>query len=102
MATGKKARDIFQSTVSKPGLDLKPAPRIKGRPKAAEAYQKVTVCLYNRNVIYLDRVTLAIREKTGKLVKRAELVRALVEQAGETIDPARSDFEKTVRRLFPE
>ena len=101
MEIGKNAKDIFQSTVKKPALDLKPAPRIKGRPKAAEDYQKVTDCLFNRNVIYLDKVMLAIREKTGKLVKRAELVRALVEQAAETIDPARADFERMISRLFP-
>jgi len=101
MATGKKAKDIFQSTVKRPALDLEPAPRIKGRPKAAESYQKVTVCLFNRNVLYLDKVALAIREKTGKMVKRAELIRALVEQAAETIDPARADFERMISRLFP-
>jgi hypothetical protein len=101
MATGKKAKDIFQGTVKRPALDLEPAPRVKGRPKVGEAYQKVTVCLFNRNVLYLDKVALAIREKTGKMVKRAELIRALVEQAAETIDPARPDFERTIIRLFP-
>ena len=75
MATGKTSKDIFKRT-SKPDIALEVAPRIMGRPKAAEAYQKVTVCLFNRQTIWLDKVRLAIREKTGQNVHRAELVRA--------------------------
>lgn len=100
MATGKKAKDIFQSTTRKPDIGLETAPRIKGRPKAQEAYSKVTVCLFDRHVLFLDRVALAIRERTGKMVKRAELVRDLVEYAAARVDPGKKDFEAAVRDLF--
>ncbi len=100
MATGKKAKDIFTRT-SKPDIALEVPPRIMGRPKAAEAYQKVTVCLFNRQTIWLDKVCLAIREKTGKNVHRAELVRALVEHAAVWINLDKpEDFDKAVRSLL--
>ena len=81
MATGKKAKDIFTRTTKKPDIGLEVAPRIKGRPRTTEPYQKVTVCLFDRHVLALDKLALAIREKTGQRVCRAELVRALVDQA---------------------
>ncbi|MCX6566913.1 MAG: hypothetical protein NTW38_10930 [Candidatus Aminicenantes bacterium] len=103
MAIGKKATDIFQSTApQKAGIAPKTAPRVKGRPPAAETYEKVTICLFKKHVLFLDRVTLAIREKTGRGIRRAELVRALVDQAADTLDPAKEDFEKTIRKLIPE
>ena len=100
MATGKTSKDIFKRT-SKPDIALEVAPRIMGRPKAAEAYQKVTVCLFNRQTIWLDKVRLAIREKTGQNVHRAELVRALVEHAAAWINLDKpEDFDKAVRSLL--
>jgi len=101
MATGKKATDIFQKT-TRPDIGLDVAPRVKGRPRTAEPYQKVTICLYDRQVIHLDRVALAIRERTGKCVRRAELVRALVERAAGDLDPDKPGFDAAVRDLLPE
>ena len=102
MATGKKAKDIFTRTTTPPGIGLDVEPRIKGRPQGQEPYQKVTVCLYDRHVLFLDKVALAIREKTGKNIKRAELIRALVEQAAAHIRPDKpdKDFDKAVRSLL--
>lgn len=100
MAIGKKAKDIFQSTVKHPEIGLETAPRVKGRPTATEPYEKVTVCLYKRNVLFLDRVALAVREKTGRSVRRAELVRALIERAAVDLDPEGADFEKAVAGLL--
>lgn len=99
MATGKKARDIFTKT-TKPA-DIGPEPGIEGRPRAAEPYQKVTVCLFDRHVLLLDKVALAIREKTGQSVRRAELIRAMVEQAAGTLRPDAKGFDKAVRSLLP-
>jgi len=102
MAIGKKATDIFQSTApTKAPSAPKTAPRVKGRPPAAETYEKVTICLFKKHVLFLDRVTLAIREKTGRGIRRAELVRALVDQAADTLEPEKADFEKTVLKMFP-
>ena len=99
MATGKKAKDIFARTKPE-DIGLKSKPRGHGR-QAAESYQKVTVCLFDRHVLFLDKVALAIREKTGQHVRRAELVRAIVDQAAAGIDPERKDFDKAVRSLLP-
>jgi hypothetical protein len=105
MAMGKKAKDIFTRTTrtTKPaGIGLEVAPRIKGRPKNGEPYQKVTVCLFDRQTLWLDKVALAIREKTGKHVKRAELVRAIVDHASAWVRPDKpADFDKAVRDLLP-
>lgn len=100
MATGKKAKDIFTQTAKPEDIGVKPKPQGHGR-QAAESYQKVTVCLFDRHVLFLDKVALAIREKTGQHVRRAELVRAIVDQAAAGIDPERKDFDKAVRSLLP-
>jgi hypothetical protein len=41
------------------------------------------------------------RERTGKPVKRAELIRAIVERAADRIDPNGKDFVEAVRHLQP-
>jgi len=101
MATGKKAKDIFAGTAI-PKVGKTAQPRIIGRPKTLEAYQKVTVCLYNRQTLWLDKVALLIREKTGQHVARAELVRAIVDHAAAWIRPdgPAVDFDKAVRSLL--
>jgi len=76
------------------------APHSKGRP-AGPDYEKVTVCLYPKHVLFLDKVVLAIREKTGRRVKRAELIRAVLDNMAAWVDPARADFERAVKGLFP-
>lgn len=101
MATGKKVKDIFQSTTPNPGAGLEVAPQFKGRPQAAEPYKKVTVCLFNSHTLFLDKIALAIQERTGHHIPRAELIRAMVDHAAAWIDPKREDFDKTVRSLLP-
>ena len=99
MATGKTSKDIFTRT-KKTNIGLEVTPRIMGRPKAAEQYDKVTVCLFKRQTLWLDKVALAIREKTGQHVHRAELIRALVEQSTAALNPEAKDFDKAVRSLL--
>jgi len=101
MATGKKAADIFAKTTKAGKISLEVTPRVKGRPKLGEHYQKVTICLYDRHVLYLDKVGLAIQEKTGDHVKRAELCRALVDHAAAWLHPDKPDFDKAVKSLLP-
>ena len=100
MAIGKKAKDIFAPTAAAHGLGVEVTPRIKGRPAAAEAYDKVTVCLFKRQVNFLDRVALAIREKTGRTIRRAELIRALVERATDDLDPSKPGSEAKVNSII--
>jgi hypothetical protein len=102
MATGKKARDIFTKTTKTPDIGQDVPPRVKGRPRTVEPYQKVTVCLFDRHTLWLDKLGLAIREKTGKHVARAELIRAIVDHAAVWIRPngKPEDFDKAVRSLL--
>ncbi len=97
MATGKKAKDIFTRTAKVPKAGLGVKPRVSGRPKS-EPHKKVTVPLYERHILLLDRIALAIREKTGEHVARADLIRALIDKAAP--DPKAKTFEKAVRELL--
>lgn len=74
MATGKKSKDIFTKTT--PAERSEVAPAIKGR---SEPYQKVTVCLYDRQVLWLDKVALDILEQKGRHVNRAKLIRLILD-----------------------
>jgi len=102
---GKKAEDIFAPTTARPNIGLEVAPRPgKGRPTTPEPYSKVTVCLLDRHVLYLDKVALAIRERSGgKPIRRVELIRALVETAAARLNPDKPgpDFDKAILELMP-
>jgi hypothetical protein len=39
----------------------------------------VTVVLYDRQIVRLDRLTAAIRRESGKVVNRAALIRGLID-----------------------
>jgi len=98
--TGKKAADIFQATI-RPDISLEVAPRPPlGRTPAPEPYEKLTVCTYRRHVVMLDRALVAIRERTGLAVNRAELIRALLERAAPDLDPNAPSFDKTAKTLL--
>jgi hypothetical protein len=102
MATGKKALDIFTPTTGKRAdIGIEVPPRIKGRPVAGEPYTKATVVLFKRQILFLDKVALTIRERTGEWVSRAELIRAVLDHAAGSLNPEAKDFDKTVRSLFP-
>jgi len=102
MATGKKAKDIFTPTTGKKAkLGVEVPERIEGRPRAAEPYQKVTVTLFDRQILSLDKVALVIRERTGQAVSRAELIRAILDTAAGSLNPQSAEFDKNVRELFP-
>ena len=102
MATGKKALDIFTPTTGKKAkLGVEVPERIEGRLRAAEPYQKVTVTLFDRQILSLDKVALVIRERTGQAVSRAELIRAILDTAAGSLNPEGPDFDKNVRELFP-
>src|SRR3954471_10512244 len=55
----------------------KPGP---GRPPVhSETWSKVSVVLFDRQIVHLDKLATAIRGKTGKVVNRAEIIRALID-----------------------
>ncbi len=61
-------------------------PRAKrGRPRThREAWTKVSVVMFERQVLELDRLTTAIRSNTGANLTRAEVIRALLDALTES------------------
>ena len=54
------------------------APR--GRPPVhQETWSKVSVVLFDRQILHLDRLATDIRGKSGKVINRAEIIRALID-----------------------
>src|SRR5689334_17762895 len=52
----------------------------RGRPPIhQETWSKVSVVLFDRQIVHLDRLAADIRIKSGKVVNRAELIRALID-----------------------
>jgi hypothetical protein len=57
----------------------------RGRPRThREAWTKVSVVMFERQVLELDRLTAAIRGKTGANLTRAEIIRALLDALNES------------------
>ena len=51
-----------------------------GRPPVhTETWSKVSVVLFDRQVHHLDRLSSDIRAKRGKMLNRAEIIRALID-----------------------
>jgi hypothetical protein len=63
-----------------PARARKTAYSTRGRPPVhSETWSKVSVVLFDRQVIHLDRVATDIRGKGGKVLNRAEIIRALID-----------------------
>jgi hypothetical protein len=78
--TSKPPADIFAST--RPTSSEKK--RGPGRPPVHdEAWTKVTVVLFNRQIVFLDRMAANIRSQSGAAISRAQLIRALVDAVAE-------------------
>lgn len=75
--TGKRGRDPAGN--HNPGRKRK-----RGRPPIhAEAWTKVTVVLFNRQIVFLDRLAANIRANSGAAISRAQLIRSLVDALSE-------------------
>ena len=71
----KASADIFAPTQRTVAAKRKP-----GRPPVHdEAWTKVTVVLFNRQIVFLDRVAANIRAQSGAAISRAQLIRALLD-----------------------
>ena len=52
----------------------------QGRPPVHdEAWTKVTVVLFNRQIVFLDRLAANIRAQSGAAISRAQLIRSLID-----------------------
>ena len=54
--------------------------RGRGRPPVhSERWSKVSVVLFNRQIVSLDRLATEIRRHTGQVLNRAGIIRALID-----------------------
>jgi hypothetical protein len=73
-----------------------------GRPPVhAEAWTKVTVVLFNRQIVFLDRLASNIRARSGAGISRAQLIRALVDALADgeidlTASRSEADLKATI------
>ncbi|MGH9443112.1 MAG: hypothetical protein ACRD16_12650 [Thermoanaerobaculia bacterium] len=73
-----------------------------GRPPALlDQWSRVTMVLYDRQIIFLDRLITDIRASTGAIVKRTDIVRALIDGLIESnIDLTSVKDESDLKRLI--
>jgi len=63
----------------------RPQGRRPGRPPIHdEAWTKVTVVLFNRQIVFLDRLAANIRAQSGAAISRAQLIRALLDAVADS------------------
>ena len=74
---GKSSQDIFMPT--RPGARPSQGRRPGRPPVHEEAWTKVTVVLFNRQIVFLDRLAANIRAQSGAAISRAQLIRALLD-----------------------
>ena len=76
--------------------------RRPGRPPIHdEAWTKVTVVLFDRQIEFLDRMAANIRAQSGAAISRAQLVRALLDAVGDadidlTASTSEADLKTTI------
>ena len=87
--------DIFAST-RPTSTERKRGP---GRPPVHdEEWTKVTVVLFNRQIVFLDRLASNIRAQSGAAISRAQLIRALIDALSEgDIDLTTARSEKDLK-----
>ena len=73
-----------------------------GRPRALkEDWSKISVDLFERQVIFLDRLATDIREQTGAVIKRTGIIRALIDACAESgIDLTNSASEAEIKEAL--
>lgn len=84
MAPRRKSSTSVQPGSTVPtASDVTSGKRRPGRPPVhSEAWTKVTVVLFNRQIAFLDRLAATIRVESGASISRAQLIRALVDAVG--------------------
>ena len=89
-----KTADIFARTKRATGAARRP-----GRPPVHdEAWTKVTVVLFNRQIVFLDRLAANIRAQSGAAISRAQLLRSLVDAVADAdIDLTTSTSEADLK-----
>jgi hypothetical protein len=79
---GKTGDDIFVARADGSEADR---PKKRGRrPSHTEHWTKVTVVLFDRQIVFLDRLAADIRATSGVAISRAHVIRALVDALSES------------------
>ena len=78
---GKSGEEIFVPRVD--GVDEQPKKRGR-RPSHTEHWTKVTVVLFDRQIVFLDRLGADIRAASGVAISRAHVIRALIDALSES------------------
>ena len=79
---GKNGDDIFVPRVESSDSDR---PKKRGRrPSHTEQWTKVTVVLFDRQIVFLDRLGADIRAASGVAISRAHVIRALIDALSES------------------
>ena len=77
---GKTGDDIFV-----PRSESGDTPKKRGRrPSHTEHWTKVTVVLFDRQIVFLDRLGADIRAASGVAISRAHVIRALIDALSES------------------
>ena len=97
--TGKTRQDIF--TPTRPGGRPLQGRRPGRPPVHDEAWTKVTVVLFNRQIVFLDRLAANIRAQSGAAISRAQLIRALLDAVADadidlTASTSEADLKATI------
>lgn len=79
---GKSGQDIFIPRVE--GGDTVPPKKRGRRPSHTEHWTKVTVVLFDRQIVFLDRLGADIRAASGVAISRAHVIRALIDALSES------------------
>lgn len=97
----RRARSVPLRSSTRPQSKAGP-----GRPPVHnETWSKVSVVLFDRQIHNLDRLATDIRGKTGKVINRAEIIRALIDgvlDSGMDVTAAASEADlrgRVARRL---
>ena len=80
---GKSGDDIFSPRVDSTDAE-RPKKKRGRRPSHTEHWTKVTVVLFDRQIVFLDRLGADIRAASGVAISRAHVIRALIDALGES------------------
>ena len=85
LRSGKKRVGKSGEDVVIPRVESSDAPKRRGRrPSHTEHWTKVTVVLFDRQIVFLDRLGADIRAASGVAISRANVIRALIDALGES------------------
>ena len=102
MARRRKAAPVRNADISARTKRLPSGARRPGRPPThEEAWTKVTVVLFNRQIVFLDRLAANIRAQSGAAISRAQLLRSLVDAVADadidlTASTSEADLKTTI------